>query len=53
MPYETYRLTLQVFESATSSDKYYDLMAERGIFDRAYHEQFLARLLESSVLCGV
>jgi hypothetical protein len=50
MPYETYGLTLQVFESATSLDEYYELMGERGIFDRAYHEQFVARLFESNVL---
>jgi hypothetical protein len=50
MPYETYQVTLQAFESETSLKQYYRLMKERQIFDRAYHEGFLSRMFEGNVL---
>jgi hypothetical protein len=50
MPYDTYRMTLQAFESETSLDRYYTLMEQRGIFDRAYHEHFLSKMFEGKVL---
>lgn len=50
MPYETYRRTLGVFETGISLDKYYTLMNQRGLFDRSYHERFLAKMFQSDVL---
>ena len=50
MPYQTYCMTLKEFERGISLDQYYSLMHERGIFDRSYHEAFLARMFENDVL---
>jgi len=50
MPYQTYCMTLKEFEKGISLDQYYSLMHQRGIFDRSYHEAFLARMFESDVL---
>jgi hypothetical protein len=50
MPYETYQMTLQAFESETSLEQYYRLMKQRQIFDRAYHEGFLSRMFQGNVL---
>jgi hypothetical protein len=50
MPYQTYCMTLKEFEKGISLDQYYSLMHQRGIFDRSYHEAFLARMFESNVL---
>jgi hypothetical protein len=50
MPYETYRMTLKVFESGITLDQYYKLMRQRGIFDPSYHETFIAKMLENDVL---
>jgi hypothetical protein len=50
MPYETYRMTLEVFESGTSLDQYYALMSQKGIFDLSYHESFVAKMFENDVL---
>lgn len=50
MPYETYRMTLKVFESGITLDQYYMLMRQRGIFDPSYHESFIAKMLENDVL---
>jgi len=51
MPYETYRMTLKVFETGISLDQYYALMHQRGIFDVSYHERFLEKMFQSDVLC--
>ena len=50
MPYETYRMTLRVFDTGISLESYYTLMNQRGIFDPSYHERFLAKMFESDVL---
>lgn len=50
MPYETYLMTLKVFESGTTLDQYYALMRQRGIFDLSYHENFMAKMFENDVL---
>ena len=50
MPYETYRMTLKVFETGISLDQYYALMHQRGIFDLSYHESFLSKMFQSDVL---
>jgi len=50
MPYQTYCMTLKEFEKGISLDQYYSLMHQRGIFDRSYHESFLARMFQSDVL---
>ncbi len=50
MPYETYRMTLKVFETGISLDQYYALMHQRSIFDLSYHESFIARMFQSDVL---
>jgi hypothetical protein len=50
MPYETYRMTLKVFETGISLDRYYALMDQRSIFDLSYHEGFLSKMFQSNVL---
>lgn len=50
MPYDTYSITLKEFEAGISLDQYYVLMEKRGIFDRSYHESFLAKMFQSNVL---
>ena len=50
MPYETYRMTLKVFETGISLDQYYALMHQRSIFDLSYHQSFLAKMFQNDVL---
>ncbi|MBW2081064.1 MAG: hypothetical protein JRI27_08930 [Deltaproteobacteria bacterium] len=50
MPYETYRMTIKVFERGLSLDQYYMLMRRKGIFDASYHKKFLAKMFQSGVL---
>jgi hypothetical protein len=50
MPYETYRMTLKVFETGISLDQYYALMHQKSIFDLSYHESFLSKMFQSDVL---
>ena len=50
MPYETYRMTLKLFEAGISLDQYCSIMHKKGIFDLSYHERFLSKMFQSDVL---
>ena len=50
MNYETYRMTLKLFETGISLDQYYTLMHQRGIFDLSYHKSFISKMIQSDVL---
>jgi hypothetical protein len=51
MPLQTYDMTIRAFERGSPPDQYYTSMARRGIFDLSYHQNLIARLVESNVLC--
>ena len=50
MSYETYRMTIKVFERGLSLNQYYMLMRRKGIFDYSYHKKFLAKMFQNGVL---